>query len=451
MYTTQYQRRRRRKGAWPQPRMDHLGNAPETSLQFNSELGVPISAFVSPPLRSASCWWPLGYMSPCQPTTERRLINPGTGAGRFLCRVGPLQSPASCLPAVVRQLILHLFLCFLCWSRTSPALAAISGSDNFFSVLTNCPPIRHLILEATYASAQATLIEFRYQPGGMYARLLSDAKPYSHVPPIPRDTSCGYLDSAFWYLEPGVTNIMPPVLTTGVETGRNKLRAVDYWFGIIFSLYASFGITPEGVNSVRIEGETLVAVMNEGDPHMEYTCTASLITTNGLPISGLIQPHFPGAKPPPSTVRYTYDPSTVPLPFPKEIVRTVRALKPGQPQNAGLDMSDEEYVDLHLLVKEIEVADPSSRLPPEMFAPNSALLGSKYEHIIITNRQSFRVSGGQLIRLDAAHNPLPPRDYRGDPRSRRWVVILLVINLFILPVVLLIARKKRNINTRKER
>lgn len=380
----------------------------------------------------------------CSDPGTQRLAEPteaaGLRAGSSTCRNRRFETGPHALAGRSVLLVIHCLL-FCCQASFAPG--AVPERESFFAILTNCPPITRLLLEAKYYSPQMTSIEFRYQPGAFYARQLSDAEPSPVFPPTTKDMSCGYLDDAFWFLRPGAANKMLPILTTGVEVRQIRPRYMNNMFESIFSLYVSFGISPEGVNSVKVEGNRILAVMNQGDARLEHTYAASLVFSNGLPVSGQIQPNIPGhVKARPFYVRYNYHPEAVPLPFPSEIVRTVRAPKQGYPEDADLDTHGEDRVVLHLVVKELEVGDRSSRLPPEVFTPSLALLAPKYEHIVITNGESFRVAGTKLIPLDASHSKLPPPPFRGQQGSRRWVIVLLFITVFLVPFALFAVWKR---------
>jgi hypothetical protein len=337
-----------------------------------------------------------------------------------------------------KTLVFGLLAC----SLTPFKLAGAGEPETFYSVLTNCPPIKRLVLGVQYYSPQMTLIEFRYQPGAFYARQLMDGELSEGFPPTPKDTSGGYWGSDYWYVQPASPGRPHPTLTTGVETHRNKLRNVNNMFERFFSLFASFGITPEGVDSVRIEGDQLIAVMNQGDPRQEHTYTAVLALSNALPIHGLLQPQAQGnILPHPFQLKYVYDTNSVPLPFPSQIIQTIRVPKAGQPEDADLAKFGEDKIVLHLVVRGIELAGPGSLLPQEAFRPDLALLGSNYHHLVITNGQLFQQRGAKLTPMDETHNKLP----RGHSELKRWPFLCFVVTACILPIILVRSfRRKSN-------
>ena len=152
-------------------------------------------------------------------------------------------------------------------------ISSVSGSDTVFetmvSVLTNFPPIKNLILEAQYFSPRPTLLQFRYQDGSLYARQLSDADPESAYFRTPRDDSFGRWGDEYWFLTPGFSKPYRPILTTGMAAGADSrvLQVKAIKFESIFSYFASFGITPQGVNTVRYEGDHIVALVDSHDPN----------------------------------------------------------------------------------------------------------------------------------------------------------------------------------------
>jgi hypothetical protein len=344
-----------------------------------------------------------------------------------------------------------LALSLLLSSQTWPAFGETTGLRDFYSVLTNCPPIKQLVMEVQYYSPEMICMEFRYQPGAFYARQLSDGKRSLIFPPTSKDESCGYIDSAFWYVEPGRSNKNPTVLTTGVEMKPTKCGSVNPMFERIFSLYTTFAITAEGVNQVRVQGQQVIAVLRQGDPINKLALTTSFALSNGLPVTAQIQPDRIGTvKPIPYNVRYNYDPKSIPLPFPKEIICTIRGAKPGIPETPGLDLEKygEDVLVLHMLVKAITVADHSTRISSDMFMPSSAVLGSKYEHIVITNGQRFIVEGTRWTSMGAAGRALGPDD-AGRASWKRWIIICLMVTFCILPIAFRAIQKTRTLTRGK--
>jgi hypothetical protein len=141
---------------------------------------------------------------------------------------------------------------------------------------------------------------------------------------------------------------------------------------------------------------------------------------------------------------YTYEPETVPLPFPKKVIRTIRVPKSGHPESADLQKYGEDKIVLRLAVSELELAERSDRVVPEAFRPSQAWLGTNYHHHIITNGKVFEVRGTNLVPLTASQNRSNGH-YSGTQAPRRWVVVLVLVSLCLLPVILLAIQTKKQL------
>jgi hypothetical protein len=375
-------------------------------------------------------------MIPCDSRCFR-----GTKRGRWLFDVSAVLSATG----MARGGRLAGVLLTFCLILGGPSVSGSAGEQalTWQSFLTNCPPIKSLVLEAQYYSPRATMLQFRYQPGAFYAYQMTQADPSGIYYATSRGTSCGYWGDEFWYLEPAGPR-RPPVFTTGIDTGPVKMLGKNRMFEDIFSFFTSLGISPEGVNSVRVEGNKVTALMNPGDPKQELTQITTLVLSNGLPVSGLIEQESKSlVKPKPYSLSYHYDAASVPLPIPKEILMTLLVPPPGMPETADTEVYGVEKTLLHLIVKEIELGTHSDLLPRKMFTPDAKQMGSNYFHVVITNGQNFQLRGTNLISMAVPQEQLDRELVRGRRRINPWTSIFFITIAFLLPTLIIVRRWNR--------
>jgi hypothetical protein len=290
-----------------------------------------------------------------------------------------------------------LVVCFLTGWQVCSGGSARTNSASFFEVLTNCPSIEDLVLEVEYYAPEPTAIQFRYRPGGLYARQLSDAEPSLLFPPTRKGTACGYWGDEFWFLQPGISNHLNPVLWTGKSPRPIKLDFASDMFERVFSLFASFGISDQGVGSVSIQSNAVVTVAHHDYSGGTFTSSASLDVKNGIPLRGWLQPNITGnRKPEAFRLSYKYNPATVPLPFPTEITRSIRVPENADAAHASIGVGGQEKVVLRIAVKSLTLARRDSPIASSLFTMNLESLGSNYQHLVVVNGEVFEKKANKL-------------------------------------------------------
>jgi hypothetical protein len=338
----------------------------------------------------------------------------------------------------------------LCLLVGQPSVRAANDEASFFSFLTNCPPIEHLVLDVRHFSSTPTMFLFRYQEGAFYAEQLSAHDPSSPFYYVRKGTGFGYWDNDYWHVEPK-SPTMRPVLTTGV--GEDRLwKQKGRLFADIFSYFVSFGITPGGVNSVTIDADRVEARLPEVNKDAEHNrgavteISATLVISNGLPVGAHVQPKAVGVQAKPLRVAYRYDVNSVPLPIPKEITLIQRVNRPGLPESADPALDGIDRTILQISVVEIKLGKRSSPLPRHNFSPDDLLdETTNYVRLIITNGQSFELRNKKLYSTAVSADE-EIRRVKGSRRSSRSLQALFLIIVSLLPVAMLIRwqRRKRN-------
>lgn len=260
------------------------------------------------------------------------------------------------------------------------------GNDRrrFFFLSDKLSPIKKLVLEVEYFSSSPILLSFRYQEGAFQGTQLSDGGS-SSLFPHSKGSACGNWNDDFWYWE--APTIRVGTLTTGTARGIDTaaLRQQNNNFATIFGWFSSFGIGGGGPNALKWDGQTLFCIDSKG----LVTLDARLTLSNGVPTAAHIQPRSQQVRAKPWEVKYTYDPATVPMPFPKIIHVQVKVHGPGKSEASDPEDGGIMKTMVRLVIKEIELGDKALPLPRDMFAPQIEMQTTPVIHVVFTNGQNF--------------------------------------------------------------
>lgn len=262
------------------------------------------------------------------------------------------------------------------------------------SFLTNCPPIKNLVLEVQSApSTNVVRYQFRYQPGALYCRKLSPAtSPAARANAyagVAQDDSCGYWGDDWWHLEQ-LDPRAPRSLTTCHAVGKDleSMRHKTMLLTTAFSWFSSFGLSAAGVNKMQCDGDDFTFE----NPGYGLTNRASLIVRGGVLQGARVLGRYPAGEFP-TDVAWNYGASKLPFPIPNEIVwsETRAAVTEGDHKSPG-----GTFVIQRIRVVQIEMGDPAAPMSRVMFLPDPSLLTSETIRMVVTNQEMFQLRGGRL-------------------------------------------------------
>ena len=258
------------------------------------------------------------------------------------------------------------------------------------SFLTNCPPIKNLILEVQSApSTNFVRYQFRYQPGALYCRKLSPAALGNAYAGVAQDASCGYWGDDWWHMAQSDPPA-PQVLTTCHAIGKDlkAMRHKTMLLTTAFSWFSSLGLSAAGVNQMQCDGDDFTFE----NPGYGLTNRASLIVREGVLQGARVLGRYPNGEFP-IDVAWDYGVNKLPFPIPNEIVssQTRAAVTEGDQKSPG-----GTSVIQRIRVVQIEMGDPAAPMSRVMFLPDPSLLTNETIRMVMTNQENFHLRGGRL-------------------------------------------------------
>ena len=313
---------------------------------------------------------------------------------------------------------------------------ASDGRALFHELLTNCPPIRCLILTMHFNPGvlKPRHYCFRYQPDAFYARELSRETEMCETEHWDAP-ACGLYEESYWSYKRAAEEGSFVLWTWKSDnTDTNNDGYIECMRAFLdgfrrFGFYTSGGLSFAGVNSVRIEDDVIISHDPLASPSIVRR--ARLDPGIGAPRGALVEELWEGLdKPVLYRVEYEYDPAVAPAPFPV----TIRML-------AGIE--GPPIAMLH--VRRLEPSPGRALMPRTMFLPPALMDDPRIPRVVLSNGAAWSVVEGRVLRMDRSRDPWLSH----FPEERRALsigaVLLITANTLFLGILvgIMVKRKMR--------
>ena len=308
--------------------------------------------------------------------------------------------------------------------------STLNGRALFHELLTNCPPIRCLILTMHFNPGvlEPRHYCFRYQPDAFYARELGGAvesceTEHGNAP------ACGYYEDSYWSYNRAASETTFVLWMSKADNADTNNTAYVQCTDAFrrFGFYTSGGLSFAGVNSARIEEDVIISQDPLASPGIVRR--AKLDPGNGLPRRALVEELWEGqARPVLYRVEYEYDFGVAPVPFPV----TIRML-------AGVE--GPPIAILH--VRRLEPSPGRAPMPRTMFLPPALMDDPRIPRVVWSNGAAWSVVDGRVLRIGRSTDPwLSHFPQERNALSMGAVLFVTANTLFLGILVWIMAKRK---------
>jgi len=309
--------------------------------------------------------------------------------------------------------------------------STLNGRALFHELLTNCPPIRCLIVTMHFNPGvlKPSHYCFRYQPEAFYARELGGAvgsceTEHGTAP------ACGYYEDSYWSYNRAASETTFVLWTWKADNADTNHPAYIQCTEAFrrFGFYTSGGLSFAGVNSARIEEDVIISQDPLASPRIVRRAT--LDPGNGPPRRALVEELWEGqAKPVLYHVEYEYDPGVAPVPFPATI-RMMAGAHDGPPVAV-----------LH--VRRLELSPGRARMPRTMFVPPTLMDDPRIPRVVWSNGAAWSVVDGRVLQIGRSTDPWLSHFPQERSALSIGAVLLITANTLFLGILVWIMAKRK--------